>query len=470
MLTYNLEKRGNESIYEYLYGQIKKDICQGVLKADEKLPSKRALSKQLGISVITIESAYGQLLAEGYIYSVPRSGFFVSRLDVVWDSKKSSAPKGVSDLKARETSKYNNSQTPVINFSGGTSLKNFPFDLWTKLHRETMSENREILLTKSPSAGVYELRDAIASYLYEFRGMKVSPDQIVIGAGTEYLYGLIVQLLGSEGVYAIEDPGYQKLAKIYNSLNVCYKPVDIDADGMSITGIRENDARVIHISPSHHFPIGTVTSIGRRYELLNWAKDAANRYIIEDDYDSEFSMFGKPIPTLQSIDNEDKVIYINTFSKSLTSTIRISYMVLPVSLMKKYNDTLGFYSCTVSNFEQYALAKFINRGYFEKHINRMRNYYRGMRREIFELLEQYETKVETIYEAHSGLHFLMEIRTKLSDEKFLEKAKKHGINISFLSEYYSNPANTREHILLINYSGLDADTLEDDFKSLFELI
>ena len=181
-------------------------------------------------------------------------------------------------------------------------------------------------------------------------------------------------------------------------------------------------------------------------------------------------MFGKPIPTLQSIDSKDKVIYFNTFSKSLTSTIRISYMVLPLSLMKLYNETLSFYSCTVSNFEQYALAKFINRGYFEKHINRMRNYYRSMRRNIFELLENYENKVEAIYEAHSGLHFLMEVKTKTSDEKFVAKAKKAGINISFLSEYYANPDKPKDHILLINYSGLDMDTLEDNFKSLFELI
>lgn len=462
MLTYNLSKRENKSIYEYLYEQIKKDICMGVLNADEKLPSKRALSKQLGISVITIESTYGQLLAEGYIYSVPRSGFFVSKLDVVWDSK---------EKKSQKVEKPDNtSNNYSINFSGGTSIKNFPFDVWTKLLRETMAENRELLLTKSPSSGVFELREAIADYLFQFRGMKVSPNQIVIGAGTEYLYSLIVQLLGSNGIYAIEDPGYQKLAKIYNSLGVNYCPVNIDSEGMSMEGLKDSNARVIHISPAHHFPIGTVTTIGRRYELLNWANEDDNRYIIEDDYDSEFSMFGKPIPTLQSIDSKDKVIYFNTFSKSLTSTIRISYMVLPLSLMKLYNETLSFYSCTVSNFEQYALAKFINRGYFEKHINRMRNYYRSMRRNIFELLENYENKVEAIYEAHSGLHFLMEVKTKTSDEKFVAKAKKAGINISFLSEYYANPDKPKDHILLINYSGLDMDTLEDNFKSLFELI
>ena len=203
--------------------------------------------------------------------------------------------------------------------------------------RRTMSKNKDELMTKSPSIGVYKLRCAIVDYLYEFRGMNVSPEQIIVGAGTEYLYGLIIQLLGYNRVYAVEDPGYQKIAHIYEANNVECAYIPLDDEGICVDSLLKSNSNVLHISPSHHFPTGIVTSINRRLELLSWASKSKDNYIIEDDYDSEFRLKGRPIPTLQSIDKAEKVIYINTFSKSLTSTIRISYMVLPKVLMEKYN-------------------------------------------------------------------------------------------------------------------------------------
>ena len=462
MLTYSFENRGSDSLYEYLYKQIKADIVNGTLSPDEKLPSKRALAKHLSISTITVENAYSQLTAEGYLYSVPKSGFFVS--DIA-SYRPLSAKKKLKPLPSPTDGR--DYWADYVNNS--TSTDTFPFATWTKLLRETMSEYANRLMVRSPSGGIFELRNAIADYLYQFRAMSVEPQQIIIGAGTEYLYGLIIQLLGRDKVYAVENPGYQKITKIYQANEVNCVPVSLDSQGVRIDELYSGDADILHISPAHHFPTGIVTPISRRYEILTWASKG-DRYIIEDDYDSEFRLSGKPIPSLQSIDDSEKVIYINTFSKSLTSTIRISYMVLPKALITRYKEQLGFYSCTVSNFEQYTLAKFIENGHLEKHINRMRTYYRSLRNSILTCIKnQPGFSKTTILEEDAGLHFLLRVHTKLSDEELIRKAAALGIHISCLSSYYIFPQAKDSHTIIINYSGIHSRDIEESVRQLFAL-
>ncbi len=461
MLTYSFQNRGKQSLYEYLYNCIKDDIISFRLAPDEKLPSKRALAKHLNISTITVETAYAQLMAEGYIYSVPKSGFFVSHIA-------SSGKKQALNNKAETEATTSEEQEFFADFvKNSAANETFPFSVWTKLMRETMSDEQKKLMVSSPSVGIYELRKAISDYLYRFRGMKVSADRIIIGAGTEYLYSLIIQLLGRSKRYALEDPGYRKIYHIYKANEVDCVHVPLDENGVNIRRLEKAGADVLHISPSHHFPTGIVTPISRRYELLSWASKSGDRYIIEDDYDSEFRLLGKPIPSLQSIDVLEKVIYINTFSKSLTPTIRISYMVLPEALMKKYNEKLSFYSCTVANFEQYTLAAFIRKGYFEKHINRMRNFYRTQRDELMQTIKSHPfyEKV-TITEENSGLHFLLSVRTDLSDEELIKSARQNGINVSCLSQYYSDKKNSKEHTLIINYSGIEKNRMAEAVERL----
>lgn len=464
MLTYSFDNRGGVPLYEYLYNQIKQDIISFKLSADEKLPSKRALAKNLNISIITVENAYSQLIAEGYIYSVPKSGFYVCDI--------SSAKPMSTDKPQRVTKPMTDKKKYVADFVNNSMSKDsFPFTVWSRIMREIMSDSSDKLMVRSPSAGVDELRNAIADYLYQFRGMDVEPEQIVVGAGTEYLYGLIIQLLGQDMKFGVEDPGYEKIARIYGANKVECVHIPLDEGGISIDKLEESGADVLHISPAHHFPTGFVTPISRRYELLSWASKSSKRYIIEDDYDSEFRFLGKPIPSLQSIDVLDKVIYINTFSKSLSSTIRISYMVLPKPLMEKYKKELSFYSCTVSNFDQYTLARFVDEGHLEKHINRMRNYYRTQRDTLLNCIKKQPnyTKVK-ISEEHAGLHFLMEIETKLSDIELKKKAQQAGVNIAFLSEYFYDKSNAKSHTVVINYSGLNQERIEEGIKVLFELI
>ncbi len=461
MLTYSFENRGNDSLYAFLYKQIKKDILDGVLNAGEKLPSKRALAKHLNLSTVTVENSYNQLMAEGYLYSVPKSGFYVSDI--------TSQKPLESTRPARHSESHPTTPVFYADFSNNSTLaETFPFATWSKLSRLTMSDYSKELMTRSPSGGISLLNEAIADYLYQFRGILIEPEQIIVGAGTEYLYGIIIQLLGRDKRYAVEDPGYQKITHIYEANDVACVHIPLDSSGVIIDSLIESEADILHISPSHHFPTGIVTPISRRYELLTWASRASERYIIEDDYDSEFRLTGKPIPSLQSIDTYDKVIYINTFSKSLSSTIRISYMVLPKSLAEKYNRELNFYACTVSNFDQYTLYQFIEHGYLEKHINRMRNYYRVQRDTLLDCIRQQKHyKKVKIKEEHAGLHFLLEVDTNYSDDELIHRISRKDIHISCLSQYFYDKKKAKKHTLIINYSGMQPECIREAVDRLF---
>ena len=464
MLTYVFDNSG-APLYEQVYKHIKSDIISGILSPGEKLPSKRSFARNNGISTITIQNAYDQLISEGYVFTVPKKGYYVANINEM-----SRVPAGTSiklDIKIPEKpAKFrfdlsNNKINP----------DNFPFSIWAKLLRETMSERSRELMEVSPTGGIYELRAAIADYLKSFRGMLVDPDQIVIGAGTEYLYGLLIQILGKDKKYCIENPGYKKLAQIYKQYHIECGFADIDDSGISVDSLHKSGADIAHISPNHHFPTGITMPANRRYEVLAWANEEAGRYIIEDDYDSEFRANGKPLPTLFSIDACEKVIYMNTFSKSLTPTIRISYMILPVHLANIFYSRLSFYSCTVSNFEQYTLASFIDRGYFEKHINRMRLYYIRQRKRLISCIENSSLKDRCeIIENESGLHFLLRLKTDIPDEILKEKMRENGIKIQSLSEFYLSDEGAKEHYFIINYSNIDLNKFSEISEIICNLI
>ena len=455
MLTYSFTNTGSDSMYEYLYKCIRNDITQGKIKAGEKLPSKRTFAKNLGISVITVENAYGQLLAEGYIYSMPKRGFYVSDL--------SSATMEKKKVRKEQLTLTGGATSYFADFSSNqTDSEIFPFTIWSKTVREVLNDNQKQLMINPPCGGILELRQAIARYLKEFRAMQVEPEQIIIGAVTEYLHGLLIQLLGNHRIYGVENPGYHKIARIYENMKVEYAKVTLDQDGVSIRELEEKRVDVIHTSPSHHFPTGIVMPVSRRYELLGWAAKSPDHYIIEDDYDSELRLTGKPFPTLQSIDVSDRVIYMNTFTKTLASTVRISYMVLPLTLTEIFYQKLSFYSCTVSNFEQYTLAKFMENGSFEKHINRLRNYYQTKRDAILQVFQKEPLgKYVTIREEGAGVHFLMQIRTEKSEEEIVTEAKGKGIKLAPLSHYFDGEKDGNfENTYVINYSSVDLTNIE----------
>ena len=444
MLTYELKKSPGVPLYEALYRAIRGDILSGALTAGEKLPSKRALAQNLEISKITVEAAYNQLLAEGYIASREKVGYFVEKIHHQPVAEKMPAER--EKLPAQS----------LVDLTANGSAR-FPFSAWSKLQREVMLDYGEKLLLPLPNRGIPELRRAIADHLAGFRGMKIDPENILIGAGTDFLYNILVQLLGRDKVYALEEPGYDKTRRIYTAAGARCVSAPMDELGVMPEGLA--DARVLHISPSHHFPTGIVTPVSRRLELLGWAGE--DKWIIEDDYDSEFRFHAHPVPAMQSLDRQGRVIYLNTFSKSLAPSIRISYMVLPESLMERFRSELSFYSCTVPSFEQYTLARFISGGWFEKHINRMRKYYKSCRNRLVERLKalEYSDKL-IIQEKDAGLHFLVKVDTTLTDEELTAWCLQRGVKIRALSSYYHGPVPEQDRgCLVVNYSGLRDEEL-----------
>ena len=438
MLTYELNKRPGVPLYEALYRCIRQDILEGRLRAGEKLPSKRALATHLEVSKITVEGAYNQLLAEGYIRSREKVGYFVETLErpvaeVVRHSPPTPPPQYKVDLV---------SNAPA----------HFPFSVWSKLQRAVMQDMGQQLLQPLDNQGPWELRQAIASHLAQFRGMQISPGNILIGAGTDFLYNLLIQLLGRDKRYAYEDPGYDKIRRIYQSAGVDCIGVPMDDKGVQPQALQ--DAQVLHISPSHHFPTGIITPISRRQELLSWAGD--DKWIIEDDYDSEFRFDAHPMAAMQSLDVTGRVIYINTFSKTLAPSIRISYMVLPTALMEQFRKKLGFYSCTVPSFESNTLARFLRGGYFEKHLNRMRKFYKAQRNRVLEIIQQSPVAARlTILEENAGLHFLVKVDTHLTDRQLVDQCHRMGLRIRTLSDYSHDQCRYADsHCLVVNYSGL----------------
>ena len=440
MLTYELNKQPGIPLYEALYRCIRSDILSGILPPGTKLPSKRALSAHLEVSKITVEGAYTQLLSEGYIRSRERSGYYVEELQQV----------------LRPTPAPANPTPPVFN-NQDSGTPQFPFTVWSRLQREVMLDLGQALLAPMPNTGIAQLRQAIAAHLHAFRGLSVDPDNILIGAGTDFLYNLLIQLLGRQLCYALEEPGYGKIRRIYAAGGVQCVSAPMDEKGVIPQALQ--DAQVLHISPAHHFPTGIITPMDRRQALLEWA--GTDKWIIEDDYDSEFRFHSRPMAAMAALDRQGRVIYMNTFSKSLAPSIRISYMVLPPALMARFQKELGFYSCTVPSFEQYTLARFLQEGHFDKHINRARRFYKARRDRVLTILGSSPAASRlTILEENAGLHFILKIDTRLSDQALQQQCQNVGLPLRTLGSYYHD-RNAREdtHCLVVSYASLSDEQL-----------
>lgn len=457
MLTYSLEERGGLPLYEYLYRRLRSDILDGKLAAGERLPSKRALAEHLQISVVTVENAYEQLEAEGFLLSRPRRGFFVAEVERLLPPAPASVPREAEEPAWRLDLK-----------SGRVDVSRFPVSVWAKLTRQVLSEGAEALLSPVHRQGLPALRRAIAQELRDMKGMAVSPEQVVVGAGAEYLYLLLAQLL--EGmVFAVEDPGYPKIRQVYSKCGAACRPVPLDGQGVELRALAASGAGVLHLSPSHHYPTGLVTPIGRRQALLRWAEEV-DGVIIEDDYDSELRFTGRPIPTLQSIDKGGRVVYMNTFSQTISPSMRVGFMVLPPRLLERYRRELDFYACTVPALDQHVLARFLTGGHYEQHLSRMRKEYRARRAGVLEAFRAGPfAKRIAITEQGAGLHFLLRLETERSDEELRRRAESLGVRLGFLSEYAAVPHPGYAHTLVVNYAGLKANRLPEAMDLLAEV-
>lgn len=448
MLTPRLDENKKEPLYEQLYRYVRENIESGSLKEGEKLPSKRKLSAHLQISQSTVENAYAQLIAEGYIDPVEKKGYFVRGVEPMTTSSFTSPSYDETNAQS-ETLPYDLRTNTV-------DTEDFPYAIWSRLMRECMRQDPVCLLSPVHPQGDLALRQEIANYLHAFRGMQVSPGQIILGAGTEYLLGLITELL-PQAAFAFEDPGYHKIAKLLHSRRMETHPISMDKEGMRVDTLAQTPASVALITPSHHFPLGTVMSYGRRQQLLGWAAQRAGRYLIEDDYDSEFRFVLKPIPALHSLNHGNNVIYMNTFAKTLAPSFRIAYMVLPDDLLARYKECLGFYSCTVSEFEQHTLKAFLQGGYYERHLNRMRTIYKSRRDAFIKGLSPIRDRL-TIRGQSAGLHLLLRAEG-WTEAQLIEAARTGGVGVYPLSGYYLHSV-PETHTVVVGYAGLDVERLK----------
>jgi GntR family transcriptional regulator/MocR family aminotransferase len=467
MITVSFENRGKTGLADWIYRNIKKQITCGELKADEKIPSKRSLAEHLGVSVITVQNAYARLISEGYIYSAEKKGFFVTEIPLLKEKQ------FFDELPQKSAQKCTDAPCFLADFTSNiTSFEKFPFSKWAHTMRRVLNSGDEKLLSVCPQSGVLELREAIADYLKQFREMNVNSSRIVIGSGTESLYPVILNLLGKNIRIAVENPGYSKASKIFELNGAQTVPVELDTDGMRAELLKKAGVSAVHISPDHNFPTGIVMPVKRRHEILEWASQSPDNYIIEDDYDSEFRFTGHPIPALYSQDVNDKVIYINTFSKTLTPSLRISYMILPEKLLKVFFERLNFLSCPVNTFEQYTLASFIRDGDYSKHIIRMKNYYRNLRNFFIQKINSSILKNYcTVLEEDAGLHFLLKTKNSLSQDSIKKAMLKRNIKISSLSDYYYTAApETSDSFFIINYSGIKRERIDEIIKAMEEVL
>ena len=454
MLTYDLDQRNGIPLYEYLYRCIRADILSGKLTAHQRLPSKRALAEHLRISVITVEGAYQQLEAEGYVYTQPKRGFFICPVETPL------SPSAQPSIPAEPS-------PPVWNLDLSRTQADvslFPTATWARLTRQVLAEDN--FLAPAPHQGLFSLRQAIAEDLRHSRGMAVLPEQIVVGAGAEYLYLLLAQLFGPNAVFAVEDPGYPKIRQVYQKHGAACIPVPMDRQGLVPDALAASGANVAHISPTHHYPTGIVTPIGRRQALLRWAEETGG-FIIEDDYDSEFRFVGRPIPTLQSIDTSGRVVYMNTFSQTISPSMRVGFMVLPLRLLEQYRRELDFYACTVPVMDQHVLARFLSSGHFEQHLSRMRKEYRSRRTAVLDAFQTspFSHRI-TIAEQGAGLHFLLRLDTSQTDDALRRKAEKLGVRLGFLSDYAAASVPDFSHTLVVNYAGLEPARLQETMNLL----
>lgn len=449
-----LRQHGSQSMYEQIYQYIKSEIREGSLREGMRLPSTRVLAENLKVSRSTTQMAYDQLVAEGYIEAIPHKGYFVLRMEELVEVE---PEPGGSFIQEKEEEK---GQTEIDFSPRGIDLTHFPYNIWRKVTRDTLADNKkEMFLTGSPQ-GEPALREAIKGYLHSARGVICQADQIIVGAGSEYLLMLLYQILGPDRVIAMENPTYKQAYRVLESLGYEMVPVEMDSCGMDAAALELTKADIAYVMPSHQYPTGIVMPVLRRQELLQWAGRKKERFLIEDDYDSEFRYKGKPIPALQGLDKRGKVIYMGTFSKSIAPAIRVGYLVLPPSLLAIYQKKFRFYASTVSRIDQNIIYQFLTDGHYERHLNRMRAIYKGKHDILLGQLKELEEDFQVQGE-YAGLHVLLTSRHGRQEQWLVEQAGKKGVKVYGLSSYYIRQHHdNRPSTVILGYANLSEEQIK----------
>lgn len=445
----------NQPLYLSLYEKLKNQIIEGQYQSNDRFPSKRQLSNYLSVSHTTIEHAYQLLVDEDFIYSKPRSGYFVSDIESLPVIHRQTNQLNTDNLEKKQRQyKY------AFNLAEIDS-ESFPMHIFRKYAKDVFEDHQLSLLQRGERQGEYILRQQISHYLFNSRGVTCHPNQVIIGSSTSQLLDMITNLLKKEE-FIIEQPSYPPIKHTLDKKGISYIQVPVEQNGIQIDPILHTNNNILYITPSHQFPTGYVTNLKKRTQLINWSHQAKQRYIIEDDYDSEFRYFGKPIPALQSLDTKGKVIYISTFSKSLYPSCRIAYIVLPQNLMNKYNNQKYKEGNTVPVHIQHMVAQFMISGKFERHLNKMRKIYRDKLDYILKRLKPYNTQIK-IEGALTGMHFTITVNNGLSMKQCLKNAKKN--NLKLKPYHYENYSKAYPKFIL-GFGGIKKEELEDHVNAL----
>ena len=461
MIVLHLSLQENdEPLYVQVYQQIKQQIRSGTLPENERLPSKRQLAAQMQISVNTVSAAYSQLVSEGFLIAKPQRGFFVCHLDELVQTSH-------SEIKQPQT--VHTKPSVLVDFSiSDVARDKFPFQAWRKTMNKCFNEYDPDLLTSTPPQGDYNLRQSIARYLYQARGVNCTAEQVIIGAGNDNLLQMLSYILDSSCTIGMENPVYHKAMHFFQRMGHSVKSIPVDEHGIQIEPLESLDNIAIYVTPSHQFPLGITMPISRRIKLLNWSQEGSSRYIIEDDYDSEFRYNSRPVPALQSLDQNSRVIYLGTFSKSIAPSLRISYMVLPLPLLKQYLEQYLLFSSAVSRFEQAVLHEFITSGHFETHLNKMRKLYRTRGQDFVQALSVFGNQLQ-IFGEGAGLYLTVQLKNGLSEAEMCKKAEEAGVKVYPISPYFTGevPKEHRSKVLL-GFGALTTEQMQQGVDLLYK--
>ena len=450
----------SKPMYFQIYIQLKEEIQNGRMRAGEKLLSKRKMAESLNVSVNTVEGAYGQLLSEGFIESRPKSGYYVCQIDKFnfGAGKKEAGP--VENI-------GQGGPAVKINFAtDGVDSVDFPYNTWRRLMKNCFNEYNPSVLKSFPPEGSLELRKAVAAHIYRSRGVNCRAEQVIIGAGVDNLLSIISGLLGNSFTIAMEEPVYYEAYTYFKVLGHKMRSVPVDDSGIKTDSLPDETDTAVYVTPSHQFPLGITMPAGRRVRLLNWAYEKENRYIIEDDYDSEFRYNSRPIPSVQSIDGKGRVIYLGTFSKTIAPSVRISYMVLPEKLLEFYNEKYTKFSSAASVLDQNILTAFINEGHYERHLNRMRKLYGEKRAVLMRELKRLGEGVK-INGENAGHHMAVKLLNGLSEDEMVDYAAQRGIKVYPLSKYFINGVPQKyTSTVLLGYAELSGTEIKQGIREL----
>lgn len=451
-------------LYLQLYHYIKTAILEGSILPTEKLPSLRSLSKSLGLSLTTIELAYNQLLVEGYIYSKPQSGYFVNQISAGMGSVRrdgdAEQPEIIPLRQGELLSDYEK--------HGYYDLSCFDFVKWKKCINQVLTEYSHLLLREGDSKGEKALRLEISKYVYQSRGVICNPDQVVIGAGTQQIMGQLCTIMSRMGMkhVTVEEPGYLPVRNIFRDRDFAITSVPVGKEGISISMLPANIRSAVYVSPSNQFPTGYVMPIGKRYELLDWAMKN-DSIIIEDDYDSELRYFGKPIPSLQGLDHYQRVVYLGSFSSTLFSSIKISYMILPPSMAAIFDTFHGDYTQTCSKTEQLTLALYMSKGLYQTNIKKLRTLYSQKLQLILAVFSKWGAGFIKPINSSSGINMLISVKSKKPSALLCQEAQELGISTLPITTYTEAPTESTA-TLIFYYNQIPVDKMEPALKGLIE--